>query len=922
MDSVSYMRTVPLKASLPDTLLPKLSLRCSCNIRYVPFRHSCSYLSEVPGTNFKNTRSPFLHVSQEKVKYNCISRYRRGQQRILNAHGHSLEVDAFAHTFCVHSSSSLQKVGNRSERREESPLSTRESVYMFQTDAGGEVKAFVGRVDTVYKVTIEVFLPRRFGDLDRDLCLHWGLYMSNSSRLIVLDAASVPNGTTSVTVNKQKFMKTPFQQDPTGSHTLDLAFDSSQAPLFLTFVLKSSNDLWVRTHLGKNFCLPVGFGRGKPDPLGFSMGRDGSVNFALYSRSAENVVLCLYNATSTDTSLEMDLDPYMNRTGDVWHVSLDMLGHYTRYGYRCKGDINWDKGNRFHARRVLLDPYSKLLAPFVSGQDNSMSSANCLGWLIEEPPFDWDEDSHPCLPLESLVVYRLNVEGFTIDKSSGLQADRRGTFLGLIDKIYHLKNLGVNAILLEPIFAFDRRQGPFCPYNFFAPMDCYGPLGDGISASSSLRQMVKACHKIGIEVILEVVYTQTAEKGDAEPETLSFRGIDNSSYYILGENNEVAVAETDNLFNCNHPVAQNMILDSLRHWVNEYHIDGFCFCNSSSLMRGPHGEILSRPPLIEAIAFDPVLSRVKIIADPCLPITASCKEIQFPHWKKWAELNIRFHDDVRRFLRGDKGQLSNFSTRLCGSGDLFTDGRGPSFSFNFITHNFGLSLVDLVSFSAATYSTELSWNCGEEGGTNNHLVLETRLKQIRNFLFVLFISLGVPVLNMGDEYGQTKGGSMHLNDRKPFNWDALKTEFAVHTIQFIGFLSSFRTRRKDLLQRKTFAKIENLNWHGPIPDQPQWEDSSSSFLAVSLKPERNENESRSTLGDLYIAFNSQQASVSATLPQLPDGMLWHRLVDTSLPFPETFSMEGTATDMLGISFFAYQMQPHSCVLFEARSTKE
>lgn len=922
MDNISYMRTMSLKGSLPDTLLPKLSLRCSWNVRYVPFRHSCRHLAEVSGTNFKNTGNPYLFVSEEKLKYNCISRYRRGHWKMLNAHGHSLEVDAFMHTFGVHSSSSLQNGGNQSERREERPFSTREPVYAFQTDAGGEVKAFVRRVDAVYKVTIEVYLPRRFGDLDHDLCLHWGLYWSDSSKWVVPDAGSVPDGTTSVTINKQEFMKTPFQQGPTVSRTLDLAFDSSQAPLFLTFVLNSPNDLWVRTHLGKHFVVPVGFYRGKPDPLGFSLGRDGSANFALYSRNAENVVLCLYNATSTDPSLEIDLDPYMNRTGDVWHVSLDMLGHYIRYGYRCKGDINWDKGNRFHARRVLLDPYSKLLAPFVSGQDNSRSSATCLGWLIEEPPFDWDEDSHPCLPLESLVVYRLNVQGFTIDKSSGLQADRRGTFLGLIDKIYYLRDLGVNAILLEPIFAFDRRRSPYCPYNFFAPMDCYGPLGDGISASSSLREMVKACHKIGIEVILEVVYTQTAEKGDEEPETLSFRGIDNSSYYILGENNEVAAAETDNLFNCNHPIAQNMILDSLRHWVNEYHIDGFCFCNSSSLMRGRDGEILSRPPLIEAIAFDPVLSRIKIIADPGLPMTASCKAIEFPHWKKWAELNIRFRDDVRKFVRGDKDQLSNFSTRLCGSGDLFTDGRGPSFSFNFITHNFGLSLVDLVSFSAGNSSTELSWNCGEEGGTNNCLVLETRLKQIRNFLFILFISLGVPVLNMGDEYGQTKGGSMLLNDRKPFNWDALKTEFAVQTVRFIRFLSFFRTRRRDLLQRKTFAKIENLTWHGPIPDQPQWEDSSSSFLAVSLKHERNENDSRSTVGDLYIAFNSQQASVSATLPQLPDGMLWHLLVDTSLPFPETFSMEGTATDMLGISFSTHQMQPHSCVLFEARASKE
>ncbi|KAH9320558.1 hypothetical protein KI387_015197, partial [Taxus chinensis] len=740
-------------------------------------------------------------------------------------------------------------------------------------EVGLGVKAFVSRENMMYKVTIEVSsLPPRFGDLAHGLRLHWGLFRSDSSQWVVLDSEITPEDTIFGTENKQDFMQTPFQLGPAGCLALELAFHLGQAPLFVTFVLNSQDGIKIRNHLGKNFCVPVGVGRGNPDPLGFSLGIDGSVNFALYSRAAENVVLCLYDATSTEPSLEIDLDPYINRTGDVWHISLETLGEYTRYGYRCKGDINWDKGSRFHARRILLDPYSKFVAPFVIGQDKSVSPASYLGWLIEDPPFNWDEDTHPRLPLESLVVYRLNVELFTSDKSSGLQADLQGTFLGLIDKIYHLKNLGVNAVMLEPIFAFDRRQGLFYPYNFFAPMDCYGPLQNGISASTSLKEMVKSFHENGIEVILEVVYTHTAEKDDTAPETISFRGIDNLSYYILDKNNEGgSTAETSNLFNCNHPIAQKMILDSLRHWVNEYHVDGFCFSNSLSLIKGSHGENLSRPPLIEAICFDPVLSKSKIIANTCLPVKASNKESLFPHWKKWAELNVRFRDDVRKFLRGDKDQLSNFATRLCGSGDLFTDGRGSCFSFNFITSNFGLSLVDLVSFSDAHASAELSWNCGEEGLTNSHLVLETRLKQIRNFLFVLSISLGVPVLNMGDEYGQTKGASTLLIDRKPFDWDALKTEFGVQTTQFIGFLNSFRVRRSDLFQCKSFLKIENLNWHGRYPNQPQWEDPSSYFLAVSLKPEEKKSKVRSTAGDLYIAFNPQQSSETATLPQLPDG---------------------------------------------------
>lgn len=913
MYTVSFTMTMP-NVSLSNISLPNFTLRNSWNVLHAPFKRSF----QNPWIALKNSRSFISFISKEAI-YNYSSRYRREQLKIFNIQRESSEVDDYMYTFLDHKSS-VKKEKSKLEKYGRSSSSLIESVYLFHADAGGQVKAFVNQEDGMYKVTIEVSsLPRRFGDLEHGLRLHWGLFRSDSSQWVVLDSASTPEGTTFGTENNRDLMETPFRLGSPGFYALELAFHSSQAPLFVTFVLNVPDGTLIRNHLGKNFSVPLGFGRGNPDPLGFSLGNDESANFALYSRTAENVVLCLYAATSTEPSLEIDLDPYINRTGDVWHISVETLGEFTRYGYRCKGDIDWEKGGRFHARRILLDPYSKFVAPFVLGQDKSSSPASYLGWLIEEPPFNWDGDTHPCLPLESLVIYRLNVELFTSDKSSGLQADFQGTFLGLIHKIYHLKNLGVNAVMLEPIFAFDRRQGAFYPYNFFAPMDTYGPLGNGISASTSLKEMVKSFHENGIEVILEVVYTHTAEKDDTAPETISFRGIDNTSYYMLDKNNEDAAA--DSSFNCNNPIAQKLILDSLRHWVNEYHVDGFSFTNSQSLVKGPHGENLSRPPLIEAISFDPILSKTKIIADPCLPFIVPNKEIRFPHWKRWAEMNLMFQDDVRKFLRGDKDQLSNFATRLCGSGDLFTDGRGPCFSLNYITRNFGLSLVDLVSFSDTHASTELSWNCGEEGPTNSCLILERRLKQIRNFLFILLVSLGVPVLNMGDEYGQTKGGSTYLNDRKPFDWDALKTEFGVQTTHFIGFLNSFRVRRSDLLQRKSFLKIENLNWHGHRPNQPQWEDPSSSFIAVSIKPEERQSEVRSTW-DLYIGFNSQQSSEKVTLPQLADGILWHRLVDTSLPFPKTFSREATSMDLPPIRFTTYEIKPHSCVLFEARSSKD
>lgn len=646
-------------------------------------------------------------------------------------------------------------------------------------------------------------------------------------------------------------------------------------------------------------------------PLGVSLSIGGSVNFSIFSRNAERVILCLYENKTSEPSLEIELDPYVNRTGDIWHVSIGNIAKYISYGYRCKGESFGGKSGSFHVHHVLLDPYSKMIRTLIHDQGILLSKTKYLGCLWKEPNFQWSGDTHPQIPMEKLVVYHLNVGQFTKSKSSGLPKEVAGTFIGLIKKLPHLINLGVNALLLEPVFSFDWERGPYFPYHFFSPMSMYGDIDENVSAVYSMKEMVKALHAHGMEVLLEVPFTHTCEGGDADSQAISFRGIDNLSYYIADRNLHT---ETCRALKCNDHIVQNMILDCLHYWVTEFHVDGFCFVNSSSLLRGSNGNLLPRPPLVEAISFDPLLSNTKIISDCWSPLDMSYKDVIFPHWHRWAEMNSKYFHDIRNFLRGE-GQLSDLATRICGSGDIFTAFRGPAYSFNYITKNSSLTLVDLVSFSCKNLASELSWNCGEEGPTDNNSVLEIRLRQVRNFLFILFISFGVPVINMGDEFGHSTGGSPSYTNRLPIDWRCLRTEFSRQTAAFIKFLISFRNQRSDLFQRKTFLKVENITWHGSNQSPPKWEDPSCKFLAMELRAEKD---SESHNGDLFITFNAGNLPELTTLPELSEGYIWLRLVDTSLPYPDFFSNVFDPNSQNNEVLSSYEARPHSCALFEAK----
>jgi isoamylase len=403
------------------------------------------------------------------------------------------------------------------------------STYVFWTEVGGQVKVSVRKKNVKYAVYIELPSLQLHSSYDR-LVLSWGMYRADSSSFMPLDVrSSAPDSRTTAS-------ETPFKHTASGRFVLELEFEAKQFPFYLSFLLKpsldsdpSSSEIEIRSHRKTNFCVPVGFNRGYPSPLGLTFLPDGSMNFAIFTRNAESVVLCLYDDTTANKpTLELDLDPYINRSGDVWHASFESAWTFVSYGYRCKGPLLQRNKDKFDAGKILLDPYAKIIGNSIPSSDGSKLPLKYLGRLCKEPAFDWGDDVHPDLPMEKLVIYWLNVRHFTQHESSQLPTDVAGTFSGLTEKLQHFKDLGLNAILLEQIFSFDDQKGPYFPCHFFSPMNLYGPSGGSVSAINSMKEMVKKLHANGIEVLLEVVFTHTAAEG-------ALQGIDDLSYYHVNE---------------------------------------------------------------------------------------------------------------------------------------------------------------------------------------------------------------------------------------------------------------------------------------------------------------------------------------------------------------------------------------------------
>ena len=624
-----------------------------------------------------------------------------------------------------------------------------------------------------------------------------------------------------------------------------------------------------------------------------------------------------------------------------------------RYAFQVSGPLGegvagWDsQGGRWTPELRLLDPYAPLVAGRdVFGDTSKPSSSSLFTGTFDfaSPPFDWQGVQPPAVPQAQSVVYEMSVRGFTRHASSGVPEAHRGGYLGVIDKIPHLLSLGVTAVELLPAFEFDElefQRDPSSPrahmvnvwgYStvaFLAPMSRFAtPTGEGpacVREAVEFKTMVRELHRAGIEVFLDVVYNHTAEGGDGgEPYTLSMRGIDNSEYYIVDPQRPrseqmLNFSGCGNTLSANGTPGRRLVLDSLRHWVSEYHVDGFRFDLASALTRRPvDGAPLSAPPVIRDISLDPLLSRCKLIAEPW--DAAGLYQVgSFPNWDRWAEWNGRWRDTVRCFVRGDAGQKPQLATRLAGSADMYAvNQRRPWASLNFVTAHDGFTLADLVSYSAKRNggngeggrdgtNDNFSWNCGCEGPSGDEGVAALRLRQRKNFLLALMVSQGTPMLLSGDEFGATKAGNNNtygldgpLND---LDWSLLKTESEASLFRFASLAIALR-KACPLLRSEHFLGPQDVTWH-----EKRWEDAESRCLAWTLH-----DRSGTAGGSLYVAFNAHGFPLTELpLPAPPDGCAWHRLVDTSLPSPRDIDLEASRVLAAG----AYTVAPHSAVVLRA-----
>ncbi len=654
---------------------------------------------------------------------------------------------------------------------------------------------------------------------------------------------------------------------------------------------------------------------GGPEPLGATPGVEG-VNFALFSRHAEAVHLVLFDATGRETE---EVIPTV-RSGDVHHVFVHGVAAGRMYGYRVTGPWDPGRGHRFNDAKLLIDPYARAVSGrphdrdgllcghdrrrddrFADRRDSAPLAPRCL---VVDPAFDWQGDRPPRTAYEDLVTYEVHVKGFTAHRSSGVE--RPGTYAGFVERIPYLAGLGVNAVELLPVMqSYSRPQleanglSDYWGYNtigFFAPESSYRSGAPG-SEVAELKTLVRELHRAGIEVILDVAYNHSGE-GDHLGPSLCFRGIDNRVYYRLegpareplrfyrddtGALNTLAVEE---------PQVQRLILDSLRSWVTEMHVDGFRF-DLAPLHALRDGEIDPESPFLRSIAADPVLSQVKLIAEPWGPGLYHLG--RFP--RPWAEWNDRFRDTIRSFLRGERGEVRELGWRLAGSADVFApSGRSPGHSINYATCHDGFTLADLWSYNRKHNEANRegnrdgndhnrSWNCGVEGDTGDPAVVALRRRMARNTVCCLLFSLGSPMLLGGDEMLRTQGGNNNAycqdNEISWFDWT-----LAIRNGDFVRFVREAIALRRRLaaLRRRSFftgAPADgrgpaDIEWLGPHREAPDWHDAHLRVVACQISAAASE-----AAPFLYLAFNAGEEPRAMRLP-VHEGLAWCRAVDTSL----------------------------------------
>ncbi|QFZ21692.1 glycogen debranching protein GlgX [Saccharothrix syringae] len=626
---------------------------------------------------------------------------------------------------------------------------------------------------------------------------------------------------------------------------------------------------------------------GRPLPFG-STPVPGGVNFSVPSNDATAVTLVLFRRGEPEVLAELPF-PGDFRVGGAWAMTvLGVDPDEVDYGYRVDGPFDPRAGHRFDPAAVLVDPYAKLLAGAEEwGVRPVRYEPTAWRSRVVRDGFDWGDDRRPGIAPEDLVVYEAHVRGFTRHPNSGVA--HPGTYAGLAEKIPYLVELGVNCVELMPVFEFDEFTGSrhdpgsdtwwynywgYSTVGFFAPKASYAA---GPSPVDELKSLVRQLHAAGIEVVLDVVFNHTAE-GDEHGPTISFRGLDNRAYYMLtpdgGYHN---FSGTGNTVNCNDPVVRGFVLDCLRYWAAEYRVDGFRFDLAAILSRGPDGAVLANPPLVEALARDPVLRDCKLVAEAW--DAAGLYQVgSFPGHRRFAEWNGRYRDALRRFLKGDEGVAGELATRFVGSPDLYGD-REPAASVNFATAHDGFTLADLVAYNDKHNEANgegnrdgddgnHSWNGGVEGPTDDPAVLALRERQVRNALLLLFTSQGVPMLPAGDEVGRTQHGNnnayCHDSELSWFDWDLVKRNEEL--LEFTRRVIAFRAAHPALRRRGHLVGGRDVTWHGVRVGEPDWS-AGGRLLAAAVR-----------CGDdhVYVAANAHWEGVEVALPDLP----WALFADT------------------------------------------
>jgi glycogen operon protein len=691
---------------------------------------------------------------------------------------------------------------------------------------------------------------------------------------------------------------------------------------------------------------------GKALPLGATPDSEG-VNFSLFTRHATAVSLVLFDgedAPATPLTMphrEIPLDPERNRTGDLWHCYIRGLATGARYLYRVDGPWEPKQGLRFNPHKLLIDPYARALTGMdgwdlaanlaydttspekdlafsAAGELKQRGAVSMPKGIVTGNDFDWQGDVPLNYPLRFSVLYETHVRGLTASPTSGVE--HPGTYRGIIEKIPFLRDLGITSLELLPIQEFNENEivqinprtgkklSNYWGYStvaFFAPKGSYAADKSPGGQVREFKEMVRELHRAGIEVILDIVFNHTAEGNELGP-SISFKGLDNSIYYMLDENRRYYknYSGCGNTLNCNHPVVRTFIIDCLRYWVMEMHVDGFRFDLGSILGRDRHGRLMENPPMLERIAEDPLLSRTKIIAEAW--DAGGAYQVGWFPGGRWAEWNDRYRDEVRKYWRGDPREVRRLATRLSGSSDLYLrDGRKPFHSINFITSHDGFTLADLVSYNGKHNeengennrdgsSGNYSYNYGFEGPSENPETLKTRGRQMKNFFTTLMLSLGTPMILGGDEIGRTQRGNNNAycqdNAISWYDWTLLEKNAELY--RFVKEIIAFRLRHPAFMRPEFYSgrdgnynAIPDISWYDENGDAPDW-DAVETCLAMRLDGSKAETLADTDDNDFYIMFNSGEKSVRFEICGPMEGKTWVRAVDTGLPSPEDILAPG------------------------------